>query len=55
MQVLWKKFSKKLIDANLVECGIEVGVPNLGYNYTVFQTSVIHIVTHGEGIFKYIS
>ncbi|MEB7689030.1 AraC family transcriptional regulator [Staphylococcus equorum] len=53
MQVLWKKFSKKLIDANLVECGIEVGVPNVGYNYTVFQTSVIHIVTHGEGIFKY--
>src|SRR5699024_2008745 len=53
MQVLWKKFQKKLIDANLAECGIEIGVPNVGYNYTVLQKSVIHIVTHGEGVFKY--
>ncbi|OEL07439.1 AraC family transcriptional regulator [Staphylococcus xylosus] len=53
MQVLWKKFQKKLIDANLVECGIEIGVPNVGYNYTVFQKSVLHIVTQGEGTFSY--
>jgi len=53
MQVLWKKFQKKLIDANLAECGIEIGVPNVGYNYTVFQKSVLHIVTQGEGTFSY--
>ncbi|WP_436951352.1 AraC family transcriptional regulator [Staphylococcus shinii] len=53
MQVLWKKFQKKLIDANLAECGIEIGVPNVGYNYTVFQKSVLHIVTKGEGTFSY--
>lgn len=51
MQVLWKKFQKKLIDANLAECGIEVGVPNVGYKYCVFQQAVLHIVTEGEGIF----
>lgn len=53
MQVLWKKFQKKLVDANLAECGIEIGVPNVGYNYTVFQKSVLHIVTQGEGTFSY--
>lgn len=53
MQVLWKKFQKKLIDANLAECGIEIGVPNVDYNYTVFQKSVLHIVTQGEGTFSY--
>ncbi|MDW4040938.1 AraC family transcriptional regulator [Staphylococcus saprophyticus] len=53
MQVLWKKFQKKLIDANLAECGIEVGVPNVGYSYNVFQQAVLHIVTQGEGIFTY--
>lgn len=53
MQVLWKKFQKKLIDANLAECGIEIGVPNVGYNYTIFQKSVLHIVTQGEGTFSY--
>ena len=53
MQVLWKKFQKKLIDANLAECGIEIGVPNVGYNYTVFQKSVLHIVIQGEGTFSY--
>ncbi len=32
-----EEISKKLIDANLAECGIEIGVPNVGYNYTVFK------------------
>ncbi|MFQ3878742.1 AraC family transcriptional regulator [Staphylococcus xylosus] len=48
-----EEISKKLIDANLAECGIEIGVPNVGYNYTVFQKSVLHIVTQGEGTFSY--
>lgn len=52
MQLLWKKFQKKHIDANLVECGIEVGVPNVGYQYTVIKDAVLHIVTNGEGTFK---
>ncbi|SCS66546.1 AraC family ligand binding domain-containing protein [Staphylococcus caeli] len=53
MQILWKKFQKKLVDANLAECGIEIGIPNVGYDYTVLQQSVLHIVTDGEGVFKY--
>ncbi|MDW8554995.1 AraC family transcriptional regulator [Staphylococcus xylosus] len=48
-----EEISKKLIDANLAECGIEIGVPNVDYNYTVFQKSVLHIVTQGEGTFSY--
>src|SRR5699024_3923333 len=51
MQVLWKKFQKKHIDADLVECGIEIGVPNVGYKYSVIKEFVLHIVTHGEGVF----
>ena len=47
-----EKFQKKHIDANLVECGIEVGVPNVGYQYTVIKDAVLHIVTNGEGTFK---
>ena len=44
MQILWKKFQKKHIDANLIECGIEIGVPNVGYRYTVIRDlSLIHI------------
>ncbi|WP_210139730.1 AraC family transcriptional regulator [Staphylococcus sp. GDY8P120P] len=53
MQVLWKKFQKKHIDADLVECGIEIGVPNVGYKYSVIKEFVLHIVTHGEGVFIY--
>lgn len=52
MQLLWKKFQKKHIDANLIECGIEIGVPNVGYRYTVIKDAVLHIVTEGEGTFK---
>lgn len=52
MQILWKKFKKLHIDANLVECGIELGVPNAGYKYTVDKDAILHIVTKGEGTFK---
>lgn len=44
---------KKHIDANLIECGIEIGVPNVGYKYTVIRDAVLHIVTNGEGVFIY--
>src|SRR5699024_10404265 len=44
---------KKHIDADLVECGIEIGVPNVGYKYSVIKEFVLHIVTHGEGVFIY--
>lgn len=53
MQILWKRFQKKHIDANLIECGIEIGVPNVGYKYTVIRDAVLHIVTNGEGVFIY--
>ncbi|XVK96961.1 AraC family transcriptional regulator [Staphylococcus nepalensis] len=48
-----EKISKKHIDADLVECGIEIGVPNVGYKYSVIKEFVLHIVTHGEGVFIY--
>src|SRR5699024_7045270 len=34
-------------------CGIEIGVPNVGYKYSVIRDAVLHIVTHGEGVFIY--
>src|SRR5688500_14223279 len=53
MQILWKKFQKKHIDANLIESGIKFGVPNVGYKYTVIRDAVLHIVTNGEGVYIY--
>lgn len=41
------------MNADLVECGIEIGVPNVGYKYSVIKEFVLHIVTHGEGVFIY--
>ena len=46
---IMEKFQKH-IDANLIECGIEIGVPNVGYRYTVIRDAVLHIVTNGEGL-----
>lgn len=52
MQILWKKFKKIHIDANVSECGIEEGVPNTKYQYQVHQDAVVHIITEGSGYFS---
>lgn len=53
MQILWKKYVKKNFEMNVDECGIEQGIPGLGYNYEVLKNAVIHYVTKGYGTFKF--
>ena len=53
MQLLWKKFKKRHIDANIDECGIEIGTPNTGYQYGVSKSAVLHVVMSGSGTFTY--
>ncbi|PVE17266.1 AraC family transcriptional regulator [Clostridium perfringens] len=53
MQILWKKYVKENFEMNVDECGIEQGIPGLGYNYEVLKNSVIHYVTKGYGTFKF--
>ncbi|UXR78072.1 MULTISPECIES: AraC family transcriptional regulator [unclassified Staphylococcus] len=53
MQLLWKKFKKQYIEANIDECGIEVGAPYTGYEYQVTKHAVLHVVMSGSGTFSY--
>ncbi|HII4457849.1 AraC family transcriptional regulator [Clostridium perfringens] len=53
MQILWKKYVKENFEMNVDECGIEQGIPGLGYNYEVLKDIVIHYVTKGYGTFKF--
>ena len=53
MQILWKKYVKENFEMNVDECGIEQGLPGLGYNYEVLKNAVIHYVTKGYGTFKF--
>ena len=53
MQILWKKNVKENFEMNVDECGIEQGIPGLGYNYEVLKNAVIHYVTKGYGTFKF--
>lgn len=53
MQILWKKYTKENFEMNLDECGIEQGIPGLGYKYEVSKNAVIHYVTKGYGTFKF--
>lgn len=53
MQILWKKYVKENFEMNVDECGIEQGIPGLGYNYEVLKNTVIHYVTKGYGTFKF--
>ncbi|EOU2087987.1 AraC family transcriptional regulator [Clostridium perfringens] len=53
MQILWKKYVKENFEMNVGECGIEQGIPGLGYNYEVLKNAVIHYVTKGYGTFKF--
>lgn len=53
MQILWKKYVKENFEMNVDECGIEQGIPGLGYNYEVMKNAVIHYVTKGYGTFKF--
>lgn len=53
MQLLWKKFKKQYIEANIDECGIEVGTPHTGYDYQVTKHAVLHVVMSGSGTFSY--
>ncbi|MBO3378619.1 AraC family transcriptional regulator [Clostridium perfringens] len=53
MQILWKKYVKENLEMNVDECGIEQGIPGLGYNYEVLKNAVIHYVTKGYGTFKF--
>ncbi|XZL75803.1 AraC family transcriptional regulator [Clostridium perfringens] len=53
MQILWKKYVKEKFEMNVDECGIEQGIPGLGYNYEVLKNAVIHYVTKGYGTFKF--
>lgn len=53
MQILWKKHVKENFEMNVDECGIEQGIPGLGYNYEVLKNAVIHYVTKGYGTFKF--
>ena len=53
MQILWKKYVKENFEMNVDECGIEQGIPGLGYNYEVLKNAVIHYVTKGYGNFKF--
>ena len=53
MQILWKKYVKENFEMNVDECGIEQGIPGLGYNYEVLKNAVIHYVTKGYRTFKF--
>ncbi|HII4440419.1 TPA: AraC family transcriptional regulator [Clostridium perfringens] len=53
MQILWKKYVKENFEMNVDECGIEQGIPGLGYKYEVLKNAVIHYVTKGYGTFKF--
>ena len=53
MQILWKKYVKENFEMNVDECGIEQGIPGLGYKYEVSKNAVIHYVTKGYGTFKF--
>lgn len=53
MQILWKKYVKENFEMNVDECGIEQGIPGLGYNYEVLKNAVIHYVTKRYGTFKF--
>ncbi|MCS4486084.1 AraC family transcriptional regulator [Staphylococcus americanisciuri] len=53
MQLLWKKFKKRYIEANIDECGIEIGSPHTGYQYKVTKSAVLHVVMSGSGTFSY--
>ena len=53
MQILWKKYIKENFEMNVDECGIEQGIPGLGYKYEVLKNAVIHYVTKGYGTFKF--
>ncbi|EOU1682634.1 AraC family transcriptional regulator [Clostridium perfringens] len=53
MQILWKKYVKENFEMNVDECGIEQGIPGLGYNYEVLKNAVIHYVNKGYGTFKF--
>ena len=53
MQILWKKYVKENFEMNVDECGIEQGIPGLGYNYEVLKNAVIYYVTKGYGTFKF--
>ncbi len=53
MQILWEKYVKENFEMNVDECGIEQGIPGLGYNYEVLKNAVIHYVTKGYGTFKF--
>ncbi|MGU8570342.1 AraC family transcriptional regulator [Clostridium perfringens] len=53
MQILWKKYVKENFEMNIDECGIEQGIPGLGYKYEVLKNAVIHYVTKGYGTFKF--
>ncbi|MGJ0701272.1 AraC family transcriptional regulator [Clostridium perfringens] len=53
MQILWKTYIKENFEMNVDECGIEQGIPGLGYKYEVLKNAVIHYVTKGYGTFKF--
>ncbi|WP_437272360.1 AraC family transcriptional regulator [Staphylococcus succinus] len=53
MHLLWKKFKKFNYEAQVDECGIEIGTSIIGYDYIVTRPIVIHIVSEGEGDFIY--
>ncbi|MDK0709620.1 AraC family transcriptional regulator [Clostridium perfringens] len=53
MQILWKKYIKENFEMNVDECGIEQGIPGLGYKYEVLKNAVIHYITKGYGTFKF--
>lgn len=53
MQLLWKLFKKNPFEANIDECGIEIGTPNVSYQYTVVKPAVLHIIMSGTGTFTH--
>ncbi|WP_373408331.1 hypothetical protein [Staphylococcus pseudintermedius] len=40
MQLLWKMFKKNQFEANIDECGIEIGTPHGGYQYEVTKPPI---------------
>lgn len=53
MQLLWKIFKRDHLDANIDECGIEIGTLQSKYEYIVTKPAVLHIVTSGTGTLVY--
>lgn len=53
MQLLWKIFKKAQLEANIDECGIEIGTPQSGYQYVVTKPYVLHVVMTGTGTIVY--